>query len=217
MKKAPLLEAATKNGWECQWRPEGSVHYRVSGTTHDGIKWQLESVGQNGYTRWATDSVRLGEEQYIVLSRRKPSNPHSLTNLIFGFFIRRKIQKAFDEVLKEGSPDDAPGLMYNLDLQSPVLKENHYNLFVSDLSERSELDERFVRRVIDDEIEQAVLNWFRGPGRSRFNEESLGSFSIGEDGVSISAQSNLVEVPALEQFIELGLILARKARRIKDS
>lgn len=212
MKKSTLLETATKNGWEAQWRPEGSVRYRISGTTQDGIKWQMESVGERGYTKWTTNSVHLEEFQCIVLSQNKPRSPYSLTNLIFGFFMRRKMQKVIDEVLKDGtSEDDKPAVMYDLALQSLALKDNHYKLFVS------ELDERFARRVFDGEIEQTIMNWFTGPGQSRFIEGTLSHVSIDEDCVSIDAQSNLVEAPAIEQFIELGLIVTRKARKIKGA
>lgn len=119
------------------------------------------------------------------------------------------MQTVLDEASREESPDDEPGVMYSLELQSVILKENHYNLFVL------ELDERSVRRIIDTEVEQAVLSYFTGPGRSRFNESTLAGVSIGDEEVSINANSNLVEVSAIGQFIELGLIVARKARRSK--
>jgi hypothetical protein len=210
MNKTRLIEIAANHGWQHHWRPERHVRYRLSGTTQDGIQWQMETGEPHAYSKWTTNSVSLQGEQYIGFSQSKPAHSFSLIpNFISGFFFKRRLKKVLEAAAQEGNDDEnEENVMYHLDVQTFTLKEHHYDLFVLDLYESS------VRRVFDNEVEQAILNWFAGPGRGRFNNSSLEKIAI-ESDIAIYVGSRVVEVAAIEQFVELGLMLARKVRKMQ--
>jgi len=121
------------------------------------------------------------------------------------------MQGMIKEIMEADNSGERPAISYTLAPQSSLLKNKHYQIAAF------ELDESGTRRIFDSETEQAISHWFAGPGKNRFDPSSLDAISIDEDVVSLHMQSRLVDVSAIEEFINLGLLIARKTRSVNST
>ncbi len=194
-------QMAAKRGWRVEPATERHILYRLSGTTADGLAWQLEATrrpsssttstgGAARSTRWWTEAVKLTEDMVLV-GPRQPAPPGlDLGGMLVQFFLRA--------ILGE----DAAGKIAQLketSTGSETLRE-HYMVFAS--------DETAAGRFLTGSTEALLIDWALQERKA----DRRPAVIFWDRGLQVKYQVAIADARTVERIIELGSALATEQK-----
>jgi hypothetical protein len=192
---------AAERGWQYVSTPERNIQFRISGTSGEGIPWNLETRRKSSSstshsssistsTRWWTEVVTL--PNHLVMLGPAQEVPEGLA---FGSGLTQLILKVMIGDFFGDVGAERLGEVREVDPGSPDLRQ-HFTVFST--------DEEVARQFLNFETESALLDYIRQePKKDRYP-----MVVFWDRQLQVRVQSALTDMPTIERLIELGNSLA---------